>query len=177
MLQISLRTEDGTRRFNKPHNNSVVETRNWDNLEPSTQWATSRNHPVKELAYSPQTSVGSVETIHKNCFRKPGRHNARISTQTMRNHLGRLTLRARRPCRGHIMNRQRHAARLHWFTVQRLFFLNLPHTEFPWIKCSPYTALANVLTILYPLEHRRRTDWQIRSRDPPPKTMVHLYAW
>ena len=29
----------------------------------------SRNQTVKELAYSPQIPIGSVETIHKNCCR------------------------------------------------------------------------------------------------------------
>ena len=51
------------------HYNSVVETSpttDWDHLEPSTLWANSRKHTVTGLAYSPQTSMRSVETIHKN---------------------------------------------------------------------------------------------------------------
>ena len=111
-------------------NSSVVatsSTRNWNHLEPSMKWVTSRNHIVKELAYSPQTSMGAVEIIHKNCCRKLGHHIARISTRTARNHLRRLTLCARRPYWGPILNRQWRAARLHWVTVQRLSFLNLPH--------------------------------------------------
>ena len=48
--------------------------------------ATSRNHAIKWLTYSPQTPLGSVETIHKNCCRRPGHHNAQIFTQTMCNH-------------------------------------------------------------------------------------------
>ena len=57
------------------HNKSVVEpsppslTRDLYNLEPSTQWATSWNHTITGLAYSPQKPMGSVETIHKNCCR------------------------------------------------------------------------------------------------------------
>ena len=31
--------------------------------------------------YSAQTPIGSVETIHKNSWRKSGRHNSQISTQ------------------------------------------------------------------------------------------------
>ena len=40
-------------------------------------------------------------------------------------------LRARRPYRGRILNRQRRAARPHRVTVQLLSFLNLPHTGLP----------------------------------------------
>ena len=60
----------------------------------------------------------------------PGRHHARILTQTMRNHLRRFKLRTRLPYRP-ILNRQWRTARLHQGTVQRLSFLNLPHTGFP----------------------------------------------
>ena len=83
-----------------------------------------------------------------------GRHNAQLFTQTVRNHLRRFTLRARRPHRGPILNRQRRAARLNWVTVQRLSFLDLPHTGLPSIKYNPHTALASVLTVRYPVEHR-----------------------
>ena len=79
-----------------------------------------------------------------------GRHNAEY-------HLTRFTLRARRLYRGPGLNRQRHAARL-----QRPFFLILCHTGLPWIKCSPYTALASALTIWYPIEHRRGISLIIR---------------
>ena len=43
-------------------------------------------------------------------------------------------------------------------------------------KYSPYTALSSVLTVLYPVEHRRGTctDCQIRPRDPPTDPMVQL---
>ena len=61
----------------------------------------------------------------------PGCHNSRISTETMRNHLRRFALRVRRPYRGPVLNSQLRAARLHWVTVQRLSFLNLPHTGLP----------------------------------------------
>ena len=84
------------------HNNSVVEispTRNWDHLEPSTFGATSRNHAVIELTYSPQ------HLWDQNCGRAPGRHNPRISTQTSCNHLRRFTLCVRRPYRGPTLNR------------------------------------------------------------------------
>ena len=116
------------------------------------------NHTISRLAYSRQTPMGSVDTIQKNCYRKPGHHNVRISTQTMRNDLRRLTLRARQPYWGPILNMQQRAARLNWVTVQRLSFLNLPHTGLPQIKCSPYTTLASLLIVLYPIEHRRRTS-------------------
>ena len=49
----------------------------------------------------------------------PGCHNARISTQTIRNRLGRFTLRVGCPYRGPILNRQRCAPRLHWVTSQQ----------------------------------------------------------
>ena len=78
--------------------------------------------PVKELAYSPQTSTGPEETIHKNCCGKPGRHNARISTQTMRNNPRWLTGRARRPFQSPTLNKKGRSARLHWVTVHRSFF-------------------------------------------------------
>ena len=48
-----------------------------------------------------------------------GRHNARISGQTVRNRLRRFGLQARRPYRGPILNQQRRATRLQWVT-QRL---------------------------------------------------------
>ena len=105
------------------------------------------------------------------------RHN-RISTQTMRNHLRRFTLCARQQCQGPILNRQRCATRLHWVMVQRLSFLNLPHTGLPKIKCSPYTDIASILTVLYPSKYGRWTSLVARNGH-----MTHLhkpwcsYAW
>ena len=130
----------------------------------------------QRIAYSPQTHLRSVEIIHRNGCEKTGCHHARISTHIICNHLKRITRHAGRPNRGPILNRQWRAARLHWVRLQCLFFLNLPHTGLPWIKCNPYTALASVLTVLYHVEHRRGTctDCQIRPRDPPPDPMVQL---
>ena len=48
-----------------------------------------------------------------------GRHNARISDQTVRNRLRGFGLRARRPYRGPILNQARRNTRLQWVT-QRL---------------------------------------------------------
>ena len=44
----------------------------------------------------------------------PGRHNQRISDQTVRNRLHESGLRARRPCVGHILNQGRKQARRQW---------------------------------------------------------------
>ena len=44
----------------------------------------------------------------------PGRHNQRISAQTVRNRLRSVQLRARRPYRGPQLTDQRRAARLQW---------------------------------------------------------------
>ena len=73
MLQTWLRTCRWHQTFQcATHNKSVVETsptKYLGYMEPSTCWATSRNHVIKGLAYSPQTPLCSVETIYKNCCR------------------------------------------------------------------------------------------------------------
>ena len=131
MLQTSLRTADGARRFNVSHKNTfLVET------SPTRDWD-PRNHPRSALP--PGTTPSKDCHIHLKQWRPstrtvaetPRRHHAQITTQTMRNNLRRFTLRVRRPYRGPILNRQRRAARLHLVMVQRLSLLNLPHTGLP----------------------------------------------
>ena len=78
-------------------------------------------------------------------------HDVITWTQTMRNQLRRFTLRARRPYRP--------AAKLYWVTVQRRSFSICLTQDFPTeIKCSPYTALVSIFTVLHSCEHRRGTS-------------------
>ena len=115
MLQTSLGTEDGTRRFNVPHTTimwlrhrlkDIGTTLKHPHGEPppgtalSQDWHIRLKHPWDQ--WGPPTRT-VAETS--------GRHNTWISTQIMRNDLRRFTLRARRPYWGPILNRQRCAGR------------------------------------------------------------------
>ena len=99
VLQTSLRTVDGARRFNVPHTTNLwlrhdpQEIRTiWNHprirLPPRTTPSMTWHIRLKHLWDQWRPSTGTV-------VGKPGRHNGRISTQTMRNH--RLTPRAQRP--------------------------------------------------------------------------------
>ena len=124
-------------------------------MEPFTQWATSSNYAVKWLAYSPQTPMGSVETIHNNCCRKPRRHNARKSPQAMRNHFRRLTLRARRPYRG-----------LGWHPTGTNYSYGPIHaTEMPSSACSTrlVTTIIDLAALNGPL-HRAKCHYKLLFR-------------
>ena len=103
MLQTSLRTADGDRRFKAPHATimSLIHRlqeigSNWNHpryglppgTTPSKDWHIRLKHLWDQWRLSTRTVA---ET--------PGRHNARIPTQTIHNHLRRFTLRARRPYR------------------------------------------------------------------------------
>ena len=145
MLQTSLSTADGVRRFNVYHTAILwLRPRLQDIGPPETihvvgyrqEPASSKDWHIRFRHLWDQWSPSARPVAET-----PGGHNARTSTQTLRKHLNRFALRARRPYRCTILNRQRCAAGLHLVSVKRLAFLNLPHTGLLKIKCSPYTAL------------------------------------
>ena len=74
------------------HNNSVVETsptRDWDHLEPSTWWVISGTTPSEDWRIGLQL-WDQWRASRRTVTETPGRHNARLSPQTMCNHLRRL---------------------------------------------------------------------------------------
>ena len=123
MLQSGLRPTDIARRLNVSH---TTITRLRQRLQET---GTTRDRPRSgRPSVTLPIQDRHIRLVHLRNRQRPatvtareirGRHNDRISAQTVRNRLRRFGLRARRPYRGTILNRHRRAARLQWVT-QRL---------------------------------------------------------
>ena len=109
---------DGTSRFNVPPT-TVLRSRH-HLQEIGTTW----NHPCSgQPPGSTSAQDWHIRLKHlwdqwrpstRTVTERPARHNARMSTQNMRNRLRRFTRHARRPYRSPNLNSQRRAAILHW---------------------------------------------------------------
>ena len=144
--------------------NSVVET------SPTRKFGTTWNHPRSGLppGTTPPTDWHiRLKQLWDQCrpstrsvAETPGRHNARLSTQTMHNQYQGIYI----ACPSTVTRPHPEKAaecckaQQGYGTTSFLDVLNLPHTGLPYIKCSPYAALTNVLTVQYPMEHRRGTS-------------------
>ena len=94
----------------------------------------------------------------------------------MRNHLRQSTLRARRPYRGPILNRQRRAARLHLVTVQRLSLAQSAscRTSVNQVQSIHCPGQRTHRPVSYRASARDLINCQIKSGSPSPETMVQL---
>ena len=137
VLQTSLRTADGAKGCSMSHPTILwlIPRLQETTLNKPCSGLPAGTTPTKDLHINLKHLWGQWRPSARIVTGTPGRHNARISTQTMRNHFRRFTLHAQRPYRGPILNRQRHlvlhnmcAARLQRATIQCLSFLNVPHT-------------------------------------------------
>ena len=180
MLQTSLTTADSAIRFNMPHTRIM-----WLRhllQEIGTTW----NHPRSGLLPGTTPSKDWHSRLRhlwdqwrpstRTVAETPGRHDARISTQTMRNHPRwfTFTLGEKRPYRGPILNRQWCAARFHWVTVQRISFSALHRTALDQMHSKHCPGQRTQRPVPHRAWARDLIHCQIRSRDPTPETMVQL---
>ena len=134
MLQTSLRISDVVRRFNVPHTTILWFRHRPQEIETTWNYPRSGLHPGtapwKDWYIRLKHVWDQWRPSTRTLAETPGRHIARISTQTMHNYLRRLSLRVRWPYWSPILNRHQCAARRHQVMVQRLSFLSLSHTGF-----------------------------------------------